>query len=98
MTINWDKFTWTFAKTMADIPHWWIKRSPVIEADYVELFHTIAREGVREKFRNDYYRYWYPGDGYKYWAMTTDIKQSLIINRAKVDPDGPKLPDDDGVR
>ena len=49
-TIRWDKLTWTFAKTMAHIPHEWVRRKPEIEADYVELFETIARDGVQEMF------------------------------------------------
>ena len=58
---------------------------PANEADYVALFHTIRREGVDEKFGKARYRYWYPGDGFKYWTMTTDVKQSHVINRAKID-------------
>jgi hypothetical protein len=96
MAINWDNLEFRFAKTMPESPHWYVKRDHRNEADYVELFDTIAREGRREKFRGATYRYWYRGDGYKYWAMTTDIRQSRIINRAKVD-DGSELPPNDGV-
>jgi hypothetical protein len=38
------------------------------------------RPGKR-RYRN---RYLYPGDGWKYWALTTAGGQSRIINRAKV--------------
>jgi hypothetical protein len=94
--MNWANLTFRFAKTMPESPHWYVKRDPSNDADYVELFHTIAREGVIEKWDGRPYRYWYSGDGFKYWAMTTDVGQSLIINRAKVDNE-PELPRDDGV-
>jgi hypothetical protein len=82
---------------MAETPHWYVVRSAENEADYVMLFRAIAREGVNEKFGGRVYRYWYPGDGFKYWAMTTDVKQSHIINRAKVEaPSGTDDPDDVG--
>jgi len=67
-----------FAKTMAHIPHWYVVRSPENEADYVKLYHTIGQRGVWEEFQDHRYLYWYPGDGYKYWAV------SPVINRAKV--------------
>lgn len=95
--MNWTNLTFVFAKTMADTPHWYVKRNQGNEADYVELFHTIAREGRLEKWRGRSYRYWHRGDGFKYWAMTTDVRQSIIINRAKVDDDGQDVPADDGV-
>jgi hypothetical protein len=94
--MNWANLSFQFAKTMPKTPHWYVRRDDSNEADYVELFNTIAREGKRERFGKAYYRYWYPGDGFKYWAMTTDIRQSRIINRAKVD-DGTELSRDDGV-
>jgi hypothetical protein len=28
----------------------------------------------------------YPGDGWKYWRMTSDIRQSRVLNRARADP------------
>jgi hypothetical protein len=87
-----SRLAFKFAKTMPTTPHWYVVRSPANEADYVALFHTIQEHGVREKFGKRRYRYWYSGD-WKYWAMTTDVRYSRIINRAKVadDPDGPDL-------
>jgi hypothetical protein len=98
--MNWANLPFQFAKTMPNTPHWYVRRTPENETDYVELFHTIAEQGVVEKWGKARYRYWYPGDGFKYWAMTTDVRQSRIINRAKVEEpkgDEPKLPQDDGV-
>jgi len=90
-----SRLTFKFAKTMPEIPHWYVVRSAENEADYVALFRTIQRDGVSEKFGRARYRYWYAGDGWKYWAMTTDVTKSQIINRAKVkDDDDPKLLDE----
>jgi hypothetical protein len=68
-----------FAKTMAHIPHWYVVRSPENNAEYETLFMRIAQEGVLEEFRGRRYRYWYAGDGFKYWSM------GQVINRAEVD-------------
>jgi hypothetical protein len=42
----------------------------------VELFQRIGEQGVCEEFQGMCYRYYCPGDGYKYWRMTDDITQS----------------------
>jgi hypothetical protein len=76
-----SRLTFKFAKRMPDIPHEYVIRSAENEADYVALFDTIQRDGVYEKFGKRRYRYWYAGD-HKYWTMTTDAKQSRVINRA----------------
>ena len=82
-----SRLEFKFAKTMPETPHWYVVRSPANEADYVALFHACQRDGVDEKFGGRRYRYWYPGDGFKYWTMTTDLARSQVINRAKVDDD-----------
>ena len=80
-----SRLTFKFAKSMPETPHWHVVRTRANEADYVALFHAIQEKGVQEKFGKRRYRYWRPGDGFKYWTMTTDVKQSHVINRAKVD-------------
>ena len=80
-----SRLTFKFAKSMPETPHEYVVRSPANEADYVALFSVIQEKGVQEKFGSRKYRYWRPGDGFKYWAMTTDVKQSHVINRAKID-------------
>ena len=37
-----------FAKTVADTPHYWVKRTPENEAGYVALYHAIRDHGVSE--------------------------------------------------
>jgi hypothetical protein len=73
-----------FAKAMSEIPHEYAVRTKENDEIYKELFFTFQKKRVIETFWRKEFRYWYPGDGYKYWAMTTDIRESKIINRAKV--------------
>ena len=80
--------TWRFAKTMPHIPHQYVVRSSENETDFVALFKTINKHGRCGAFRGNRYRYWQPGDGFKYWTMTSDIRfsrLSRIINRARID-------------
>jgi hypothetical protein len=81
--VNVENLSFVFAKTMPDIPHEYVKRTSENERDYLALFDVIKKFGRVEKWRGRPYRYWYRGD-YKYWAMTSEIRQSRIINRAKV--------------
>jgi hypothetical protein len=80
-----SRLSFKFAKSMPETPHWYVVRSAANEADYAALFHVIQAKGVPEKFGARKYRYWRPGDGFKYWAMTTDVQHSHVINRAKID-------------
>jgi hypothetical protein len=72
------------AKTMPEIPHEYVVRTPENEANYVALFHLIIEHGVHEMRRGRQYQYWYPGDGWKYWRMDNDIRYSRVLNRCRV--------------
>lgn len=63
------KLKWRFAKTMPEIPHEYVVRSSENEANFIELFQTINKHGRWGAFRGNRYRYWHPGDGFKYWTM-----------------------------
>src|SRR5215831_12596685 len=76
------RLDFTFAKTMPETPHWWVRKTEENLADYTRLFDTIKTHCRRERFGKYWYRYLYPGDGFKYWAMTTDVRYSRIMNRA----------------
>jgi hypothetical protein len=84
---NFENLTFVFAKTMPEIQHEYVKRTPENEKDFLALFDIIQKHGRYGTFRGTRYRYWYRGDGYKYWTMTTDLKHpwARIINRAKED-------------
>lgn len=75
---------WTFAKSMARIPHEWsIKKKWKSAGLYEACFHYINKNGVTEYFYGRPYKYLYLGE-YKYWTMTEDVNESYIINRAKI--------------
>jgi hypothetical protein len=78
------KTKFTFAKTMASIPHEW---SEVKEWHSKELFRDVVvyirNNGVKEKFFKKEYTYFY-ANGYKYWTMGNPLETTRIINRAKV--------------
>jgi hypothetical protein len=42
----------------------------------VALFHIIQQLGREERFGRHKRFYLYPGDGRKYWVMSTDLAQS----------------------
>jgi hypothetical protein len=72
-----------FAKTMPENPHEYAVRSADNEAAYVELFHAIHRDGEKRKWNGRWYKYLRIGE-FDYWAMTTFLPASRIINRARV--------------
>jgi hypothetical protein len=71
--------------------HEYTVRSPATEADYIALFEVIQRSGVFERWAGRRKRYLYPGDGRKYWAMTTHEPSSRVLNRMLAADDEPRL-------
>jgi hypothetical protein len=71
---------------MPSIPHWYIVRNHMDEETYVNMFRTIRAQGEDRAFGNRIFRYLEPGDGWKYWVMTKDESESVILNRARVEP------------
>jgi len=86
-----EKLSFRFARTMPEIPHEYVVRSPDNETAYVALFSAIMEYGVCERWAGQYKRYFYPGDGWKYWAMTNDLQASRVINRMKIEDDLERL-------
>jgi hypothetical protein len=83
------------AKTMPHIPHEYAERSQETEAAYVALFNAIQNDGVVERYKGRKKKYLYPGDGWKYWAMTTFLPMSRVINRMKIEDDLERLRQED---
>ena len=79
------------AKTMPEIPHEYTVRKPETEAAYVALFSAIMERGVCEHWAGRSKQYLYPGDGWKYWAMTTELRESRVINRMRIEDDLERL-------
>jgi hypothetical protein len=65
------------------IPHAYTVRGrpPGDEPLFEALFHVIQQHGRNERFNRRKKKYLYPGDGYKYWTMTTHLSSTMIINR-----------------
>ena len=78
--------TFTFAKTMANIPHSWICRKDYEDLTFLKVMSFIKSNGYSEKFYNIEYIY-YNINEYKYWVMTDETgfnDPTAIINRAKI--------------
>ena len=81
MTDEFESLAWKTAKTYADAPHEY-----VLAPDQPEIFHRFSgllkESGVKEQFtlrgKTATYRYYYPGDGYKYWII------GRVLNRSKI--------------
>jgi hypothetical protein len=52
---------------------------------------AIASEGTFERWKGRKKRYLYPGDGWKYWAMTTHMPSSRVLNRMRIEDDLARL-------
>jgi len=74
-------WSWTFAKTMPQCPHWYVVRSPENEEAFIEFVEYIRIHGVEEQFGQSTYLYLYLGE-YKYWTMGNPVPETTIINRA----------------
>jgi integrase len=68
-----------FAKTMPEIPHFYVVRSAGNNAEYQALSERIAKEGIMETWKNGkQYRYWYdPAGQWRYWEIYP------VINRVR---------------
>jgi hypothetical protein len=73
-----------FARTMPEVPHEYVVRKPWNDAEYCALFKAIEEHGIWEMWKTKKRKYWYRGDGWKYWRMTTVLKLSRVINRQRV--------------
>lgn len=74
---------WTFAKTMPEMPHEYIKKNLFILKEFNEFVNLIREEGYIKKFNGREYTY-LDIDNYTYWTMGAPINQTIIINRAKL--------------
>ena len=81
-----EKLTWKFAKSMPQMPHWYTVRDrndPEKNELYETLYWYVRNNSKPEKFWRK--TYWYARVGkYKYWVMTDNVDESIIINRAEV--------------
>ena len=72
------------AKTMKDIPHSYIVRGKGNDSNEFNFATQYVRDnGYPEPFYGVYFIY-YEYNGYKYWSMGWPIKDTIILNRAKI--------------
>ena len=75
-----DRLTWTFAKTMPEIPHYYIVRDNLAKEDHKtfdEFKLFIKKNGYTEDFHGKKYQY-ININKYKYWVIEN------ILNREKI--------------
>lgn len=80
-----DRAKWNWAKTYADkAPHWYCVRAEFGDnKTFDEVVEYMRKNSRTEYFFRHPFQYFYYG-GYKYWTMGNPIKETTIINRAKV--------------
>ena len=79
-----SRLTFVFAKTMPEFRTNMSLGPPTTRRIMWPCSGPSSSTAKTSASRSARYRYWYPGDGWKYWAMTTDERVSQILNRAKV--------------
>lgn len=83
---------WIFAKTMADIPHWYCLKRNCEDTDaWLWFVRCIDRYGVEGNFYGKIYCYLYWGE-YRYWYMDPSAESCDLINRCII-PDGERRPE-----
>lgn len=85
--------TWRTATTYPDAPHEYLLRAQFPQT-YGLYAERIREASVSERFslrgRTEVYRYYYAGDGYKYWIIGD------VLNRCMVNQPAPSLPGSGG--
>lgn len=75
-----NRFTWTFAQTMPQIPHSYVKRDSLSDNDketFDDLSGYITRIGYSAEFESKKYDYLNTG-GFKYWIIGD------VLNKAEI--------------
>ena len=82
-----NKFEWIFAKTYAEIaPHEYIVLKKVgyqHKAEFIKIAEFIRQKGF-EAFYYSRVGFYYILDEYYYWTMDENVKDTDLINRAKL--------------
>jgi len=79
-----DRAKWHFAKTMADIPHWYCLLKECEDKEkFIRFAKYIVEHSVPGEFYGKTYQYLFLDD-YKYWIMDESPEVCDLINRDKV--------------
>jgi hypothetical protein len=78
---------WQFAKTMPQNPHEYTlkKWAPTQQNDFEAVVMFIREHGYKKKWGKTTYSY-FDVDGWQYWTMGAPLDQTILINRAKLEP------------
>lgn len=73
---NISRLNFVFAKTMPEMPHEYTsRRKAADDSDYVALYDAVMTDGIIEWWGDGKRwrpaRYLYPGDGFRYWSMSS---------------------------
>jgi SAM-dependent methyltransferase len=84
-----EQQSYKFAKTMPWLPHWYtLKATWQYPLLYRDIITWILRNGeLRVWGKNRSIRRYFDFGDYRYWPMTTDPCQSLLLNRALISSD-----------
>jgi len=81
-----DSQEWIFARTMADIPHWYcLKRNCSSPDEWDWFVHYMEDYGICGQFYGKTYQYLYLGE-YRYWMMDPTPEECDLINRCLIKP------------
>jgi hypothetical protein len=72
---------WTFAKTMPHMPHFWLARKDVPDADFVAAVEWIRAKGEKRPWGRRPPLTYLDHDGWTYWTMGNPVPVTTIINR-----------------
>ncbi len=79
-----EQAKWTFAKTMPQWPHEYTLRNQNVVSEFEEFVQYIQNAGVYCKKYFWTRTYLDVGEWY-YWTMSSSVKRTTIINRARRD-------------
>lgn len=72
---------WKFAKTMADIPHFYcLKKNAPDQGEFEWFVRHLVAHSVSGAFYGKTYQYFFLGE-WKYWIMDEDLGDYDLINR-----------------
>jgi len=76
--------TWTFAKSMPKIPHFYVVRDKCrSDEEFVRVVTYMRKHGEARPFFRKTYTY-FDIDGWSYWTMGNPLWDTTIINRSEI--------------
>lgn len=91
------KLSWSHAKTYPDAPHEYVLRDQYPDT-FTHYEGRLREEGVDDQFtlrgRTAVYRYFYGGDGYKYWIIGEVLNRCIVASPARNASRGPTTGDE----